>query len=57
MRNHILPDRSKIDIHDGAAARRWAKHFGISSKKLTELVERVGNSAAAVRKENQRVDR
>jgi predicted double-glycine peptidase len=31
--------------------RHWIKHFGISKDDLQRAVEKVGNSASAVRKE------
>jgi hypothetical protein len=45
------PDRSKINLHRPQEAKCWAHEFGISREELGKLVEKVGNSAAAVRKE------
>jgi hypothetical protein len=45
------PDRSKIDLTDEDMAKYWCKHFGIERRELEQLVEKTGNSAAAVRKE------
>lgn len=43
------PDRSKIE---GAAQLRWwARHLKVSEAELSATLARVGNSAAAVRKE------
>jgi hypothetical protein len=45
--------RSKIAIDDAEEVKYWSKHFGITSEELQRLVGKVGNSAAAVRKELQ----
>ncbi len=44
-------DRSHIAINDTESLRRWAKHFEATEDELRDTIERVGNSAAAVRKE------
>jgi uncharacterized protein DUF3606 len=31
--------------------KHWVRHFGVTKDELTRVVEKVGNSAAAVRKE------
>lgn len=46
-----VPDRSKINVHEPREARCWARELGVSREQLRKLVEKVGNSAAAVRKE------
>ena len=43
------PDRSKIRLENAAETKYWARHLGISVNQLTALVEKVGNSPAAVR--------
>jgi Protein of unknown function (DUF3606) len=45
------PDRSKINLGKPGQAKRWAHALGISQEQLYRLIEKVGNSAAAVRKE------
>jgi 3-oxoacyl-[acyl-carrier-protein] synthase III len=45
------PDRSKINMSEGYQVQYWTKHLGISHEKLQQLIDKVGNSAAAVRKE------
>jgi hypothetical protein len=45
------PDRSKINTHEVLELRCWAKELGVSKEQLRKAVEKVGNSAAAVRKE------
>ena len=46
-----VPDRSKINVHEPREARCWARELGVDQEQLRKLVEKVGNSAAAVRKE------
>jgi hypothetical protein len=45
------PDRSKIDLSDDSTARSWVKKLGNSKKEIAAAIERVGDSASAVRKE------
>ena len=45
------PDRSKINLHDPAEAKCWCHELGVSRDQLRSLVDKVGNSAATVRKE------
>ena len=45
------PDRSKIAMNDDLEIHHWTKHLGVSREELQQLVDKVGNSAAAVRKE------
>ena len=47
----IQPDRSKINMQEEYEVRYWTKHLGIDQAELRRLVAKVGNSAAAVRKE------
>ena len=42
------PDRSKINMNE---VRYWTKHLNISKEELQKAIDKVGNSAAAVRKE------
>lgn len=44
-------DRNKIAMHEKHEVRHWTKHFGVSRDELQRTVDKVGNSAAAVRKE------
>jgi hypothetical protein len=44
-------DRSKINIHEDHEVKYWTKELGVSKESLLKAVEKVGNSAAAVRKE------
>jgi len=45
------PDRSKINMCQSFEVKYWTHALGVSKKRLKEVVEKVGNSAAAVRKE------
>ena len=44
-------DRSKINMHEAWEVDHWTKEFGVSKDELQKVVNKVGNSAAAVRKE------
>jgi hypothetical protein len=43
--------RRQIAINDPAAVRRWTKHLKVSKDELQSAIDKVGNSAAAVRKQ------
>jgi Protein of unknown function (DUF3606) len=45
------PDRSKINMDEDLEVKYWLKEFGVSIEKLQQVVDKVGNSAATVRKE------
>ncbi len=47
----LTPDRSKIIIEHDDHVKYWTRHFGVTKDELTRAIERVGNSAAAVRKQ------
>jgi hypothetical protein len=44
-------DRSKISMHEDHEVKYWTKQLGVSKEELQKAVDKVGNSAAAVRKE------
>ena len=44
-------DRSKIAMNEAFEVRYWTKHLGVSKEELQRVVDKVGNSAAAVKKE------
>jgi Protein of unknown function (DUF3606) len=44
-------DRSKISMSGDHEVRYWAKHLGVTPEELRKAVDKVGNSAASVRKE------
>lgn len=45
------PDRSKINMSESFEIKYWLKTLGVSMTELKRAVDKVGNSAAAVRKE------
>ena len=45
------PHRSKIAVNDAFELRYWRKHLGVSKEELQRAVDKVGNSAAAVKKQ------
>jgi len=48
------PDRSKINLHSAQEVKCWSHELGITREQLQKLVDKVGNSGAAVRKELER---
>jgi hypothetical protein len=44
-------DRSKINMHEPHEVKYRTKELGVDKDQLQKLVDKVGNSAAAVRKE------
>jgi len=46
-----LQDRSKINMHEPHQVQYWTRHLNISNEELQKAVDKVGNAAAAVRKE------
>ena len=51
LTNRIQPDRSKINMHEDHEVKYWSHALGVSRETLQRAVDKVGNSAAAVRKE------
>jgi hypothetical protein len=49
--NRVMPDRSKIAVTSEDEIKYWIKHLDVTREALDRAVERVGNSAASVRKE------
>jgi hypothetical protein len=47
----ITPDRSKIIIEREDHVKYWTRHFSVTKDELARAIERVANSAAAVRKQ------
>jgi hypothetical protein len=45
------PDRSKIAMQEEQEVKYWTKHLGISREELQRAVDKVGDSAAAVKKQ------
>ena len=51
LKKKSAADRSKINMHEAWEVDHWTKEFGVSKNELQRVVNKVGNSAAAVRKE------
>jgi hypothetical protein len=51
MISKITPDRSKIVLKHEDHVKYWTQHFGVTKDELARAIERVGNSAASVRKQ------
>ena len=51
LTKRINPDRNKITVTSENEVKRWIRHFGVTREELERAIERVGNSAASVRKE------
>jgi predicted RNA-binding protein YlqC (UPF0109 family) len=45
------PDRSKINMHQPHEVKYWTHTLNVSKEELQKTIDKVGNSAAAVRKE------
>jgi hypothetical protein len=50
-KKHDQRDRSKINMSEDYEVKYWTKELGVSKEQLQKAVDKVGNSAAAVRKE------
>src|SRR4051812_7146267 len=44
-------DRSRINMSEDYEVRYWTKHLGVTQDELKRAVDKVGNSAPAVRRE------
>ena len=51
LHNKSQPDRSKINMHEDVEVKYWTRQLGVSKELLQQAVDKVGNAAAAVRKE------
>jgi uncharacterized protein DUF3606 len=51
LRKRPSLDRSKIAMDHEDGVKYWVRHFGISIDDLQRTIDKVGNSASAVRKE------
>jgi predicted RNA-binding protein YlqC (UPF0109 family) len=47
-------DRCHIAMNADAEVRYWTKHLGVTREELQKAIDKVGNSATAVRKELDR---
>lgn len=44
-------DRSRINMNQEYEVKYWSHHLGVTREELQRAVDKVGNSAASVRKE------
>ena len=44
-------DRSKINMHQPHEVHYWTRHLNVSREDLQQAIDKVGNGAAAVRKQ------
>jgi hypothetical protein len=51
LKNKGQADRSKIVMHEEHDVKYWTKHLNVTKEELQKAVDKVGNSAAAVRKQ------
>jgi hypothetical protein len=51
LTNKSSHDRSRINMNEDFEVKYWTHHLGVSRDELQKAVAKVGNSAAAVRKE------
>jgi len=49
------PDRSKINVHKPDELKAWTRALNVTSEELLAAVDKVGDSAAGVRKELERM--
>lgn len=47
----VTLDRNKIAIEHEDHVKYWTRHFGVTKDELMHAIEKVGDSAAAVRKQ------
>jgi predicted RNA-binding protein YlqC (UPF0109 family) len=51
----LVPRRSHIAMNEELEVKYWTKHLDVSRDELKRAIDKVGNSAAAVRKELENV--
>ena len=51
LMNKTPPLRNLIAMDEELEVKYWTKHLGVTQEELQGAVDKVGNSAAAVRKE------
>ena len=51
LKNRGQQDRSKINMHEDHEVKYWTRQLGVSKEQLQNAVDKVGNGAAAVRKQ------
>lgn len=51
LKKRGVEDRSKINMHEAFEVKSWTRQLGVSKERLQQIIDKVGNSAASVRKE------
>jgi hypothetical protein len=51
LTSKVPPLRNRIAMAEELEVKYWTKHLGVTRDELQRAVDKVGNSAAAVRKE------
>jgi hypothetical protein len=51
LANKGAPERSKINMDENHEVKCWTRKLRVSKEELQKAVDKVGNSASAVRKE------
>ena len=51
LKKSVRPMRLHIDLSQEKEVRYWMKHLHVSSDQLRKAIDKVGNSASAVRKQ------
>ena len=51
LKKSVHPIRVHIDLSSETQIRYWTKHLRVSSDDLQKAIDKVGNSASAVRKQ------
>lgn len=51
LNNRGQQDRSRIAMQEPHEVRHWTEALGVTKEELQKAVDKVGNSAAAVRQE------
>lgn len=51
LKKRTMQDRSKINMHEDFELKYWTRKLGVTREELQRTVDKVGNSAAAVRKQ------
>ena len=51
LTNKAPPRRNHIAMDENSEVKYWTKHLGVTRDELQRAVDKVGNSAATVRKE------
>jgi 3-oxoacyl-[acyl-carrier-protein] synthase III len=51
LKKRAAVDRNKIHMHEPWEIKYWSRELGVTQDQLQKVVDKVGNSAASVRRE------